>query len=127
MSKKILVVDDEDNIRELIRIALTRYDCEVIEAANGQEAYDSAKREMPTLIITDHLMPNFTGYELVQKVRQDSKLKKTPILMCTAKQFDSDFPQLLKLENCDFLAKPFDVVELIGSIEKLIGPLPFHM
>ncbi|MBI4668174.1 MAG: response regulator [Elusimicrobia bacterium] len=126
MAKKILVVDDDPNARELIRLMLSKYDCEVLEAANGLEGWGVASKERPNLIITDHLMPNFTGYELFQKVRDDESLKRTRFIMITSKHFDSEFPELLRLEGCDFVSKPFHVASLVGAIEKLLGPLPFR-
>ncbi|MBI4369184.1 MAG: response regulator [Elusimicrobia bacterium] len=127
MPKKILVVDDDPRSRELIRLALAKYDCDVSEAGTGQEGVDIANRERPNLIITDHLMPNFTGYELFQRVRGDAAMRRTRFIMVTSKHFDHEFPELLKLEGCDFISKPFHIVSLIGAIEKLLGPLPFRM
>ena len=126
-NKRILIVDDDPNARELIRLALSKYECDVFEAANGQQGLDIALHEKPSLIITDHLMPNFTGYELFQKVRRAIELKKVRFIMVTTKQFDPKFPELLKLEGCDFISKPFHVATLIGTIEKLLGPLPFRI
>lgn len=125
--KRILVVDDDPNARELIRLALSKYDCDVFEAENGEAGLNIAVHEKPHLIITDHLMPNFTGYELFQKVRNSNELKKVRFIMVTSKQFDHHFPELLKLEGCDFIAKPFHIATLIGAIEKLLGPLPFRI
>lgn len=127
MPKKILVVDDDPNARELIRLALSKYDCEVLEAANGLEGLDAAMKERPNLVITDHLMPNFSGYEMLQKVRDQQDLRQTRFIMVTAKHFDSDFPELLKLGGCDFISKPLHIISLIGMIEKLLGPLPFKI
>lgn len=127
MPKKILVVDDDPNARELIRLALSKYDCEVLEASNGQEGLDSVMREKPNLVITDHLMPNFSGYEMLQKVRDQQNLRQTRFIMVTAKHFDSEFPELLKLGGCDFISKPLHIISLIGMIEKLLGPLPFRI
>lgn len=127
MGKKILVVDDDPNSRELIRLALAKYDCEVLEAANGQEGLDAALKETPNLVITDHLMPNFSGYEMVQKVRGDVRMKNTRFIMVTSKHFDNEFPELLKLGGCDFISKPLHIISLIGAIEKLVGPLPFRI
>ncbi len=127
MRKKILVVDDEPNAREVIRLSLAKYDCEIFEAADGQAAYEVAQSAKPHLIITDHLMPNFSGYELFHKVRSTDSLRKTRFIMVTSKHFDTEFPELLKLEGCDFISKPFHVVILLGAIEKLLGPLPFKL
>lgn len=127
MTKRILVVDDETNARELIRLALAKYDCEIHEAGDGQAAYETAEKVKPNLIITDHLMPNFSGYELFHKVRGNHELRKTRFIMVTSKHFDTEFPELLKLEGCDFVSKPFHLITLIGAIEKLLGPLPFRV
>lgn len=127
MTKKILVVDDDPNALELVRLALSKYDCEVHEAGDGQTAYNIAEQIRPHLIVTDHLMPNFSGYELFHKVRSHNELRKTRFIMVTSKHFDTEFPELLKLEGCDFVSKPFHVVTLLGAIEKLLGPLPFRL
>ncbi|MBI4064282.1 MAG: response regulator [Elusimicrobia bacterium] len=127
MTKKILIVDDDHSARELIRLMLAKYDCQVYEAVNGQEGLDLAVKEKPQLIITDHLMPNFTGYELLRRVREDGIMKRTRFIMVTSKHFDTEFPELLRLDGCDFISKPFHIASLLGAIEKLLGPLPFRI
>lgn len=122
-TKKILLVDDDPNSRELLRLALGPYECRLFEAADGAEALSMAQRERPDLIILDHMMPKMTGYELFHKIREDSTLSATRFIMVTVKHFDSQFPERLRLEGCEFIAKPYDFYALYALIQKVLGPL----
>ncbi|MBI4668175.1 MAG: response regulator [Elusimicrobia bacterium] len=121
---KILIVDDDQNSRELIRLAFAVYDCALLEAADGNEGLEIALREKPDILLIDQMMPQMTGYELFRKLHAEPSMKSAHFIMITVKQFDNEFPERLKMEGCEFIAKPYDFAALLKLIEKIIGPIP---
>lgn len=131
MSRKtILVVDDSNNDRKLIRLLLRKYDCVVVEAANGAEASKQVEEHKPSLILIDHMMPDTTGYDWINKFRGNmepkwfAQNKAVPIIMLTARKFDQGFKEFMKFQGVDFLPKPVQQKTLLGLIESLVGQLP---
>jgi len=121
--KKILVVDDEKEIRELIknRLALNKY--QVISAATGQEAIIISKTDLPDLILLDIGMPEMDGYQTCEELKQDKKTKDIPVLFLTGKDLD---PKGLT-ERCNELfayghiSKMSSLREMIEKIQEIIG------
>ncbi len=124
MSKKILIVDDEEDERKLVKLMLRGYDCEIGETADGAQALELALAMQPDLIFMDYLLPNKNGYEIIQDMRRNDILRKTPIIMLTVRRFDDGFKDWIKLEVKDFIQKPIVSEALLASIAKAIGPLP---
>lgn len=111
---KILVVDDEREIAELIRDYLRATGYDVITAENGQEGLELFQKEDPDLAILDIMMPIMDGLELCRKIRSSSNI---PILMLTAKKEDSDKILGLGLGADDYVTKPFSPRELIARVQ----------
>lgn len=109
----VLVVDDEWNMRNLIKIYLGKNGFEVIEAANGPEAIDKIRSESPDLVILDVMMPSMDGWQACQSIREFSIV---PILMLTARTDTQDKVRGLQLGADDYLAKPFEPEELIARV-----------
>ncbi|NLZ48656.1 MAG: response regulator transcription factor [Clostridiales bacterium] len=118
--EKILVVDDEDNIVELIKFNLENNGYNVITAANGNEALKLAKLESPQLILLDLMLPGLDGYELCKEIRQDSNLCHTPIIMITAKSEEVDKILGLELGADDYITKPFSVREMLARVKAVL-------
>lgn len=118
--KKVLIVDDEPSLRFLIASTLEDEGYELIEAADGLEAYDLIKKEKPDLIILDVMMPGMTGYELCTKIKQDPKMREIIIIMLTAKGQEQDRLQSEKVGADYYLRKPFSPMELIDVTESLL-------
>ncbi|WP_438449218.1 response regulator transcription factor [Gorillibacterium sp. sgz5001074] len=114
---KVLVVDDEWNMRNLLRIYLTRKGMEVKEATNGQEALEQLRNAAYDLILLDVMMPDMDGWEVCRKIREKDM---TPILMLTARTEVKDKVQGLGLGADDYLTKPFDPDELIARVYALL-------
>ena len=114
MSRKILVVDDEKNIVEIIKFNLKKEGYDVITASNGQEGVEKAFSEQPDLIILDIMMPVMDGYEACRKIRE--KLD-TPIIMLTARAEEVDKVLGLELGADDYVTKPFGVRELMARVK----------
>ena len=114
---KVLVVDDDPHIREVVRLFLQKEGFEVQEAADGVEALASMELVKAELVILDIMMPNMDGWELCQKLREAGDC---PILMITAKRETTDKLKGFKLGTDDYLVKPFDPMELVARVKALL-------
>jgi DNA-binding response OmpR family regulator len=116
-AKRVLVVEDEDAIRETLRYNLAREGYTVIEAATGPEALTQARTEHPDVILLDVMLPGLSGLEVCRVLRQESS---TPILMLTAKGTEVDKVVGLQLGADDYVTKPFSFNELLARITALL-------
>jgi DNA-binding response OmpR family regulator len=116
-NQKILIVDDEETIREVVRRYLEREGYSVTEAADGYEALDQIRSISPDLIILDLMLPGIDGLSLTQHIRQDRQI---PILMLTAKGEASDRIRGLDLGADDYVAKPFSPQEVILRVRAIL-------
>ncbi len=114
---RILVVDDEAHIRELVNLYLTDEGFEVVEKSNGEEALDYAANHAVDMVILDIMMPRLDGWELCRKLRE---IGDTPILMITAKGEPADKLKGFQLGTDDYLSKPFDPMELVMRVKALL-------
>ena len=117
MSTKILVVDDEKNICELLRLYLEKEGYSIIMAYNGVEAIDLFKAEDPDLVILDIMMPHMDGWEVCRIIRQRSEV---PIIMITAKGETFDKVMGLELGADDYIVKPYDMKEVIARVRAVL-------
>ena len=115
--KTILVVDDERNIIELVRLYLEQAGYNVVEARDGQEALDQHDRVDPDLIVLDLMMPRMDGTEVTREVRRRGE---TPILMLTARSEDIDRIVGLELGADDYLTKPFNPREMVARVKAIL-------
>ena len=114
MAKKILVVDDESNIVDILRFNLQREGYEVLAAYDGQEGLDKARSEGPDLILLDVMLPEKDGFQVCEELRKTDKL--TPIIMLTAREEERDRVMGLELGADDYVVKPFSVRELLARV-----------
>lgn len=114
MDRKILIVDDEKNIVEIIAFNLKKEGYQVIKAADGEEGVKMAMEENPDLILLDIMMPKMDGYEACKKIREK---KNTPIIMLTARAEELDKVLGLELGADDYVTKPFGVRELMARVK----------
>ncbi len=117
---KILVVDDDEAINELIKINLELLGYEVLTAKDGIQGFTLAKQETPDLIILDVMMPDVDGYTVAKRVRENSSTKDIPILMLTALNMLEDKVKGFDLGVDDYLVKPFEMEELRVRIRALL-------
>jgi len=118
MAEKILVVDDEKEIRELLCIYLNEDGYEVIAASNGEEAISLAQAEHPQVILMDVKMPGIDGVETCKRLKGEEKTKSIPVIMVTAYQ-DRDVEAYLEGAD-DFVNKPFDRTEITFRIRSML-------
>lgn len=114
---KILVVDDDMHIRELIRVFLEEAGMEVLEAADGLEALSMLAEERADLVIMDIMMPNMDGWELCHELQRDYDM---PLLMLTAKGETKQILKGFELGTDDYLVKPFEPAELVARVKALL-------
>ena len=117
---KILVIDDDSAINELIKINLELQGYEVVQAFNGVEGFAKAKQEEPSLIVLDVMMPEVDGYTVAQRIRQCSEISETPIIMLTALSQLNDKVNGFNIGVDDYLTKPFEIDELIVRVRALL-------
>ena len=116
---KILIADDEPSLRLLVRATLSaNKSFELIEAFDGSEALSKAQSERPDLILLDVMMPGLSGFEVCERLKNDSKTKDIIIIMLTAKGQQSDRDWAISVGTDYFLTKPFSPIELFNLIEK---------
>ncbi len=116
---RVLIVDDIDSNREVLKTHLEIYKFEFIEAGNGREAIENARKHRPDLILLDMKMPKMDGFEVSAILKNDEHLKDIPIIAVTALALKQDEERVLK--NCDeYLTKPFKREELITKIMELL-------
>jgi DNA-binding response OmpR family regulator len=120
---KILIAEDERDIRDLITFTLGFAGFTVVAAANGEEAVNLARQEIPDLILMDVRMPRMTGYEACAVMKTDAKLKNIPVIFLSAKGQDSEIQTGLQAGAVDYLLKPFAPDQLTAHIQAVLAKL----
>jgi len=118
--EKILVVDDEEHIQELIKFNLEKSGYKVICADNGIDAIKLAKEQMPQMMLLDLMLPGMDGLDVCKEIRKDSNMSNMPIIMITAKGEEIDKIIGLELGADDYITKPFSVRELVARIKAIL-------
>lgn len=118
--QKLLVVEDEDDIRELIAFNLEMSNMEVFKARNGEEAIEIAEREYPDIIILDLMLPGIDGFEVCRYLKKNVATKDIPIIMLTARSEDADVVTGLEIGADDYITKPFSPRILIARVHAAI-------
>jgi DNA-binding response OmpR family regulator len=118
MADKILVVDDEREIRDLLKTSLSAEGYEVIEGSDGEEAMELAKREYPQLILLDIEMPGVDGIETCKRLKEEEKTRLIPVIMLTTLG-DRDIEAYLEGAS-DVVNKPFDIWELACRVKSML-------
>lgn len=124
--KKILVVEDEPDIRKLVHYNLTQERFKVLEAEDGEKALKMIQREKPHLIILDLMLPGLSGLELCRNLRQQPETARLPILMLTAKAGEADRVVGLEMGADDYLTKPFSPRELVARVKAILRRAQMH-
>lgn len=118
--KAVLIVDDEKNIRELVRFNLESRGYKVLEAVDGKQALEKTSQQLPLLIILDLMLPKIDGLEVCRTLKANPKTDKIPIIMLTALGDEIDKIVGLELGADDYMTKPFSPRELIARIRAVL-------
>ena len=122
--KRILVVDDDKDIRDITKARLMRENYKVMTASSGQEAFAICRTNRPDLVLLDIAIPRMDGYDTCAKIKQDSKTNKIPILFITGKDLlpEGIYKRCKELGACGYIAKPCTIKELLERITEILGP-----
>lgn len=116
----ILVVDDEEDIQELVKLNLSREGYDVLTAGSGEQALEMAQAKQPALTVLDLMLPGIDGLEVCQILKANAKTRTIPIIMLTAKSEDSDVVTGLELGADDYISKPFSSKVLVARVRRLL-------
>lgn len=120
MAKKILIAEDEADIRALIEFTLKFAGYDVVSAKNGLEALEAAQAELPDLILLDVRMPQMTGYEACEAIKSDPDTRHIPVVFLSAKGQEKEILAGLEAGATEYLLKPFAPDELARRITELL-------
>ena len=118
--EKILIVDDEEHIIELIKFNLLNSGYDVFTANDGLDAVKIAKAEKPSLMLLDLMLPGIDGFDVCKEIKRDNEMRKTSIIMLTAKGEELDKILGLELGADDYITKPFSVRELLARVKAVL-------
>jgi DNA-binding response OmpR family regulator len=119
--KKILLADDEENLRLLLRTTLESPEWQILDVADGANALATALRELPDVIVLDWMMPGMTGIEVARRLREKPDTASIPIILLTAKGQVADRAVGRELGVAGYLVKPFSPLELLEHIEAILA------
>ncbi len=119
MVKEILIIDDEEDIREVLKAVLEMQGYKVLLASNGLEGIDKLRKNMDSLslVLLDVMLPDINGFQIIQIIRKESSV---PVIMLTAKDRNTDKILGLELGADDYVVKPFDTLELLARIKAVL-------
>ena len=117
MSNSVLIIEDDEDIRELIRFNLTNVGYRVLCAENGESGYTKAQENIPGIILLDLMLPKMNGLKICELLKKNSKTSSIPIIMITAKASDNDIVKGFTCGADDYITKPFSVSVLQARIK----------
>lgn len=118
--KKILLVDDEMQLAEVVKMRLEANGYDVLTAYDGKDAFDKARTQKPDLIILDLMLPKIDGYKVCRMLKFDDKFKSIPIILFTARAQDSDVALGKEVGADAYITKPFEPEILLSKIKELL-------
>lgn len=120
MKKKILIVEDEPDAAQFLKLHLEKHGYEVLLAVDGKEGYRLARTRAPNLILLDLMLPEVDGFWVCQMIKNNVKFSGITIIVLTARSSSDDIEMVKKCGADDYVLKPFEFKELLSKIEKLI-------
>ena len=122
MANKIMIVDDEPDVVDLVKLVLKSEGYEVVTAYSGKEALEKVGVEMPDLVLLDIMMPQMDGWEVYNRIKSNAKTKDIPVAMLTAKSQSIDkMIGLHVVQVDDYITKPFGRAELLERVKKILA------
>ena len=118
--RTIMLVDDELDIRIILRILLEDAATRILEVGNGYDALTMAKKTRPDLILLDWMMPGLNGLEVVEALRRDPETADIPVIMLSSHDHAEEIKKILALGVIAYLAKPFSPLELLQTVERAL-------
>ena len=119
--RRVLCIEDEPEMIDLLRLILERKGFEVMGAVGGQEGLDTVRREKPDLVLLDLMMPDVDGWEVYRQMKADDELKSIPVVVVTAKAQSIDKVLGLHIAKVDdYVTKPFGPTDLLDSVDRVL-------
>ena len=118
---RVLVADDDADIRALVSFRLERAGYEVVEARDGEEALRLAREQTPDLAVLDVMMPKLTGDEVTRRIRSDEATRRMPVILLTARVQEDDVARGFEAGADDYIKKPFSPQELRARVQAVLG------
>ena len=118
--KKLLIVDDEEGIRSLVRMTLDSDEFEIFEASEGAEAIELTRRHLPDIVLLDVMLPDRSGIEVCQAIKSDPLTSGTDVVMLTAKAQSRDVSEAETAGADGYFTKPFSPIALIQRVEAML-------
>jgi two-component system, OmpR family, phosphate regulon response regulator PhoB len=119
--RTLLIVDDEDGVRALVRMTLDGEGYEILEARDGAEALAAARKHHPDLVLLDVMLPDLSGIEVCRALKGDPLMSSTTVVMLTAKTQQSDLGEADDAGADGYFTKPFSPIALIKKVESILG------
>ncbi len=120
--RTLLIVDDEDGVRSLVRMTLDSDNYRILEACDGSEALTVARESHPDLMLLDVMLPDLSGIEICRELKGDPAMGSTSIVMLTAKAQRSDVDEAEGAGADGYFTKPFSPIALMRKVESILGP-----
>ncbi|MEJ2265262.1 MAG: response regulator [Anaerolineales bacterium] len=122
MSRRVLYIEDEPEMIDLVRLILGRKGIEVIGATGGREGLDAVRKELPDLVLLDLMMPDMDGWQVYQQMKAGEPTRDIPVIVVTAKAQSIDKVLGLHIAKVDdYISKPFSPQELAESVERVLS------
>lgn len=119
--RTLLIAEDEDGIRSLVKMTLARNEYEILEAVDGEEALALARKHRPELILLDVMMPGLTGFEVCRAIKDDPATAQATVVMLSARTQEADREQGMASGADDYFTKPFSPIALLRKIDEVYG------
>jgi len=119
--KKILLVEDNEFNRKIVRDLLSRQPYDLLEAQDGEAGVEAARRELPDLIIMDVQLPKLSGLDATRRIRAEPAIAKIPIIVVTSFALSGDDKKAMDAGASAYLAKPYSPRQLLDAIRKMLG------
>jgi len=118
---KILIIDDEQNLRKMAGVNLTARGHQVLTAPTGERGLKLAQLEHPDLILLDLMLPGISGWDVLMALKADRKLKKIPVIILTALEQEREEDKIRSMRASGYLVKPFGIEKLLHLVEQVLG------
>ncbi len=117
---KVLIAEDSDMMRKIAKMSLEKGGYTVIEAKNGLEAVELAKKELPQVILLDAEMPEMDGWQACKAIKSNPQTSNIPVLMCTGHDLSEEQEQLKAVGASDYITKPYQVNQIIEKVSQVL-------
>lgn len=121
MSKKVLLIEDEQNIIEAVKFILSRDGWDVNTHSNGHDAIDAVRQREPDLVILDVMLPGKSGFDILSEIRSDQALNGLPVLMLSARGQAKDVEMAVRAGANRYMTKPFSNSEVLDAVRELVA------